>query len=315
MSRVRVATYNLYLGADLSLLLGDHAPPELAANAYEVQRQLQVTAFPARVDAVAEVLLQERPDLVGVQEVCTWTVGGELQTDFEGCLIEALAARGEPYERVARTPTFAGHGEVERDGARVEVSLTGSNAVLRRIGSAAQVTEALSGDFEAAHRTVIQGSTAVTIHRGWCAVRCTVAGEPLFFATTHTEAYHPESRDRQRDEMLAALAAVSEPVVLVGDFNAPPEEVAMPAEFVDAWVAAGNPTGGATAHTSGQAADLSNPDSSLDCRIDYVWVRGARVTGCRRRGAERGDRTSAGVWPSDHACVVADVELSGSSAS
>jgi hypothetical protein len=36
-------------------------------------------------------------------------------------------------------------------------------------------------------------------------------------------------------------------------------------------------------------------------------VRGAEVTACRVVGERPEDRTSSGLWPSDHACVVADI--------
>ena len=45
-------------------------------------------------------------------------------------------------------------------------------------------------------------------------------------------------------------------------------------------------------------------------RIDYVWVRGVTVRGCRVVGDQPGDRTTPHrLWPSDHAAVVADLEL------
>lgn len=91
---------------------------------------------------------------------------------------------------------------------------------------------------------------------------------------------------------------------IVGDLNARPEEVRVPDGFRDAWSAAGNdPARGATC---GQAADLANPSSSLRERIDYVLVRDAEVLDCRVVGAEEADRSVPhGLWPSDHAGVVA----------
>jgi endonuclease/exonuclease/phosphatase (EEP) superfamily protein YafD len=90
--------------------------------------------------------------------------------------------------------------------------------------------------------------------------------------------------------------------VVVGDFNAAPASVGMPAGFKDAWVAGGD---GGPGHTCGQAPDLTNPETLLAERIDYVWVRGADVEGCRLVGHLDSDRTTdAGLWPSDHAGVV-----------
>jgi endonuclease/exonuclease/phosphatase (EEP) superfamily protein YafD len=103
--------------------------------------------------------------------------------------------------------------------------------------------------------------------------------------------------------VLAALAASDRPLVVVGDFNATPEVVGMPAEYVDAWAVAGRDGAGLT---SGPNTDLTG-DHALRTRIDYVWVRGADVTDCRVVGGRPQDRTASGLWPSDHAGVVAEL--------
>jgi endonuclease/exonuclease/phosphatase family metal-dependent hydrolase len=94
-------------------------------------------------------------------------------------------------------------------------------------------------------------------------------------------------------------------VVVVGDFNATPDKVGMPEEYVDAWTAAGRDGDG---RTCGQKADLTG-ESSLDARIDYIWVRGAEVAACWVVGHRPEDRTPSGLWPSDHAAVVAEITL------
>ena len=56
-----------------------------------------------------------------------------------------------------------------------------------------------------------------------------------------------------------------------------------------------------------QRPDLANAESELTHRIDYVWVRGAEVTSACRAGHRQQDRTPNGLWPSDHAAVVARI--------
>lgn len=307
--RIRVATYNLYLGADLSLLLGDVPVEELDASRAEVLRQLDVTAFPGRAPAIARLLVRERVDLVGLQEVCTWHADGKLLWDCLRELLAALEALDEPYDVVVSQPSFIGSGEVEQAGRPVTMQLEGSNVILRRRSSAVVVAESSSGMFDNAFSTRLMETGRVSIERGWCAARCTVAGasSDLVFVNTHTEAYEPASRDRQRTELVAALPDAPR-LVLVGDFNAEPDEVGMPGELVDAWSAVGNPEG-PEAVTCCQAGDLSNEKSELTERIDYVWVRRLVVERCTRFGADEEDRTEQGLWPSDHAGVVATVVL------
>lgn len=306
--RIRVATYNLYLGADLSLLLGGVPGERLVDHVAEVLRQLRVTAFPRRAPAIARLLVREQVDLVGLQEVCTWRTDGEVMWDAAAELLAALEALGEPYDVLATQSSFSGSGEVTRSGRRIRMQLEGRNVILRRRSSTVTVEETSSGMFDSALTMQLMDAGSVTIGRGWCAARCTVAGQALTFVCTHTEAYEATSRDEQRSELVAALP--EEPrLVLVGDFNALPEDVGMPAEMHDAWVAAGNESSGPAAWTCCQAGDLSNETSQLSERIDYVWVRGLAVEECKRFGSEPEDRTEDGLWPSDHAGVVATVSV------
>ncbi len=313
-TRIRVATYNLYLGADLELLLlGGTGGAEPEATFHEVRRQLDVTAFPGRADALAAALRREAPDLVGLQEVCLWRADGELLWDYEAELLAALARQGLVYEHVVGQATFHGWGVVPVDGRDTRLDLTGSNTILRRTDSPVQVESTASGLFGNAFTVPASGfDVQATLDRGWSAARCSVAGASgtrFAFVDTHTEAYDDAARDIQRDELLGRLTDHTDAVVVVGDFNAVPGSVGMPKGFVDAWVAAGHPSEGAEAATSGQAGDLSNETSTLRERIDYVWVRGARVTSATRIGVHPNERTRDGLWPSDHAGVVVELEL------
>jgi endonuclease/exonuclease/phosphatase family metal-dependent hydrolase len=121
---------------------------------------------------------------------------------------------------------------------------------------------------------------------------------------SHTEAYDDLSRDAQRDELVALLGDPGCPVVVLGDLNATPDAVGMPAPYVDAWTEAGrDPLAGPTC---GQAADLRNRTSSLSQRIDYVFVRDLDVLDAHVVGSDERDRTLPDrLWPSDHAGVVA----------
>ena len=313
----RVATYNLYLGADLTLVLGTQGPEEIRDNLTEVLRQIEATAFPKRVQALAALIAHERVDLVGLQEVCTWSADGAPLWDFQADLLGALETAGEPYDLVVEQSTFRGSGDVhtrQGNGIPTRLNLAGSNVVLRRRASHVNVVETDSGVFAEALSLPALGAGEVAITRGWCRAECIVDDERFAFVNTHTEAHDQRSREGQRDELLTALAPHPGPMVVVGDFNSLPDEVGMPVEFVDAWIAAGNAGEGPEAATCGQRPDLTNDESMLTDRIDYVWVRELDVSGCRRSGADPADRSAAGLWPSDHAGLVAEVQLTPSSA-
>jgi len=73
-------------------------------------------------------------------------------------------------------------------------------------------------------------------------------------------------------------------------------------------VVAHGPEGGFTA---GQTELLDNVPSKLDHRVDYVLYqpRGVEAVAAEVIGEELEDRTAAGLWPSDHAGVVATLHL------
>jgi endonuclease/exonuclease/phosphatase family metal-dependent hydrolase len=311
--RLRVATYNIYLGADLTLVFDERPGSSPVAGLAEVMRQLGSAPFERRARLVAQVLAAEAPDLVGLQEVCTWSVDDYVATDFEALLLGALEAMGEPYEVVARQATFTGEALLPPDIGTGRVQLAGHDVLLRRVTSPVEVLDVRVGTFGEAMTLAVLGGHQQTVTRGWCAALCRSGpeGREFAFFTTHTEAHDTISRNRQRDELLAAVAKVAAdptPVVLVGDFNATPDQVGLPPELEDAWLAAGRDPSSLDAATSGQAADLRNEHSQLRNRIDFVFVRGIDVEDCRTVGAAEGDK-GYGVWPSDHACVVADLRV------
>jgi endonuclease/exonuclease/phosphatase family metal-dependent hydrolase len=307
MSTVRVATYNLYLGADVTPVFTVTDADDLAVRAAAVLEQLLGTDFRSRAEAIAGLLVRERVDVVGLQEVARWSrdVGAgrsEVWLDFLDELLVALSRAGTSYDVHALTANFQGGATV---AGREAMSVLGHNAVLVRRGSGVQVVGERTEGFGASLEIVTpMPGLVLNVARSWGSVDLEVDGRPLRFVNTHHEAWDEKVRSAQRDELLEALADAGMPVVVVGDFNEVPSKVGMPEEYVDAWAAAGTGEGA----TCGQAADLTG-DAALDVRIDYVWVRGAEVAGARVVGGRPEDRTPSGLWPSDHACVVADLRL------
>jgi len=306
MTDLRVATYNLYLGADLSLLFDVGDPALLLRRVATLREQLAATDFPQRALAIAAIIASEQPHLVGLQEVARWVLrapnGAEtVVADFLPTLLAALDTAGTPYDVRGAAAGFGG-GMVLPDGSWI--GLAGDNACLVRRD--VTVTGERTGRYEREFRIDTGTGMAFPIGRSWGVVEATVGGSPVVVAHTHTEAWDAPVRDAQRDELLARLEDEQRPVVLLGDLNATPREVGVPAPYVDAWTAAGgDPHGG---WTCGQDGDLRNEESGLRERIDYVFVRGAEVTGCRVVGDRPEDRVG-GLWPSDHAAVVADLHL------
>jgi endonuclease/exonuclease/phosphatase family metal-dependent hydrolase len=153
--------------------------------------------------------------------------------------------------------------------------------------------------------------------RGWAAIDVKARGSSFRFVTTHLDSVSPAIRIAQAGELLKTAANTSLPIVMAGDFNIaadtsldpsfPAYQAMINAGFTDAWQSKRAPDPGFTAH---QAENLRNPTSLLNHRIDLVLFRGGfGVADISLIGNQPADRTSSGLWPSDHAGVAATLRL------
>ncbi|HZD01004.1 MAG TPA: endonuclease/exonuclease/phosphatase family protein [Actinomycetes bacterium] len=315
-----VATYNLYLGADLTPLFTASSPQELVQRAGQVYANVVKTDFPSRAEAIAELLAADPPDVAGLQEVALWEtgpVGGPLTPsyDFLELVLRALARRGLDYRPVAVNTNFSGSMPIS---ATTAARFTDHDVIIGRAdltNGLLQTSDPESRNFAAT--LVIPAAIpglSFTVLRGWSAVDVKVRGKTVRLVNTHLEAFSAAVRNLQAGELAAALAGSRQPVVLVGDLNSRPDDAAgaygtfATAGYADAWVVVHGPGGG---FTSGQPELLDNVPSQLDHRIDDVLYqpRGAEAVAAEVIGEELHDRTPAGLWPSDHAGVVATLHL------
>ena len=154
MTGLRVATYNLYLGADVALLFDAADLDQLADRVHVVRAQLAATRFEERARAVAAILARERVDLVGLQEMSRWTTtppDGEEQVlvDFLPTLLAELDAAGAPYDAHAVNPNFGGALPVAGEGV---FTLSGANVTLVRRGGPVEVVAEATGTYDARAR-------------------------------------------------------------------------------------------------------------------------------------------------------------------
>ena len=116
----------------------------------------------------------------------------------------------------------------------------------------------------------------------------------------------------QANELLAGPANTDLPLLLIGDLNSPSDGSGLTYNdllevgFIDAWTTAGAGAG----LTCCQASDLLNPVSLLQTRIDLVLFRGPfSPLAAIVVGDDPAVQTPSGLWPSDHAGVVAALNL------
>jgi len=310
--KVKVMSRNLYLGADLLPLVSDPdmSLPELMEKAATVVHTVHATDFPTRAKALAKEIDAEDPWLVGLQEASLWRrgpLGGPAETvvyDFLDLLLQQLSKRGLHYEVVVKQSNF--DAEVPT-ALGYDIRLTQRNAILARTDLPAGKLQ-LSNRQKAAYAVntpiELRGATIYDT-RGWVSVDAKVGGSTFRFIDPHLDSYMPRVRLAQVKELLADPANTPKKVVLVGDLNAQPTSPVvsqvLAARLKDAWATAGKGAG----YTCCQAEKLKNKTSILDRRIDYVFAEtGLQVRKAKLVGQQKSDRIG-GLWPSDHAGVVA----------
>ena len=322
---ITVMTQNMYVGADVDLVIHALATPDpnddLAALLFAI-RTLGKTDFPARAAAIADEIARARPHAVGLQEVSQIDIDltplgvpAVVHQDFLALLRAALAARGLNYQVAAESNnihvslvsglvSLADHDVLLVDAGRVTVSSASAQNFSVNLG---------------------QVAPGVVLVRGWVWARTTIGGQPVTFATAHTEsdlAGAPPGlvariRAAQAGEMVATLAQDSR-VILMGDLNdvpgSPEYRVLAENGYSDTWVAL-HP--GADGLTCCHVADLSDQIATFDQRIDYIWTRGFAGTNGNVQGsvdrfgnvpADRVAGPDYPIWPSDHAGLLASLK-------
>jgi endonuclease/exonuclease/phosphatase family metal-dependent hydrolase len=336
-----VASYNLYLGADLSPLFGAADFSDLVGRAGQVYAAMEATNFPERAEAIADLIAKERPDVVGLQEVAVWeTAPGTIQSPtapftvtyhFLDLLLDELAERGVPYEEVATNTNFTGTLPIALGGApplheaSTWARFTDRDVIVVRSGLperhlSVDETSVREETFEAT-LTIPSGVLGVPpfeVPRGWSSVDVTMKGFTYTFFNTHFEAFDGVVRNEQAVELADEVKAAPYPPVVVGDINSRPPcdgfnteayETLIDVGLVEAWPEVYPKAQCAPASfTSGQADDLLNAESRLTHRIDVVMFDPDAFDAIRTSviGEEQRDRTTpSGLWPSDHAGSVA----------
>lgn len=325
---VTVMTQNVYNGVDdkLGAVATATSFPDLLAKVAAVYQAYFTRNFSERAAAIAAEIDAKRPDLIGLQEAVLVrtqsppdgpaTPATTVALDYVQILLNALAARGLRYEVVVQSPNF----DAELPSALgIDVRHTDREVILARADlktSDLKLSNAQGGNFVTNCTIPSPIVGPITIRRGWVAVDVKIRGKSFRLISTHLDftclPFTSAIQQAQAAEVLSGPAATELPVVLIGDFNSPGDGSGVTynnliaAGFADAALAGG--VGGVS--TCCQAADLLNPASSLNSRIDFILFRGAfTVRSADVVGENASDRTPSGLWPSDHAGVAATLEL------
>jgi len=259
------------------------------------------------------------------------TLASDVQLDFLQVYMDALTAAGLQYDVVAVAPHFTAEVPMldipDACGSHLyclsDMRLQDFDVILARSDVDYDASSVVEANFPK-ELTLVMPPIGLPLPRGWASVDATVAGIDFRFAVTHLEppdqngVVVPELEQLQRAQagyLQTQLLGAGLPVILLGDLNtdAYGHSTATYGDFMasgwtDAW---GNRLQG---HTCCQTEDLLTWPSILDRRVDLILMNGDFGLGPRGFeggvqawivGSKGSDRTADGLWPSDHAGVVA----------
>lgn len=331
-----VLSRNLYLGSSLAPAVQAESADELVAAVAEIYATSVFTDFPTRAGAIAAEVAATQPDLIGLQEVSSWTASATplaptaspRSFDFLALLLTALQARGLDYSVAGVSdnahigplpliaPSFGCATITVVAGAPVPdcvVTLDDRDVILVNDATARlSVGGARSGRY-AAQVVLDTPAGPLSFDRGWVLVAGRYQGKAFRFVNTHLETEDfPAVQQAQAAEFLAGPAKGG-PVIAVGDFNSAADGstttsyslLTAPPAFTDAWTV----NAGEQGLTCCQSSTLTNPVSQLRSRIDLVLTRGpVRAVSAEVVGDAPFQRVPP-FWASDHAGVVATVRI------
>ncbi len=323
-----VMTYNVNEGTDFQQVVGAQTLPQFLLGVGQILTQVQGTNPPERMQAVAGKILEVQPELLSLQEVDQWYTGifdpiagtcetMTLQYDMLQELLSALAAQDGHYEVAVQVTqnSFPPTPGLIPPATFVCVAVNDYNVVLARTDLPSwifQWSNPQSGQF--VNELVLPTPVGpVPYPRAWASVDAQFFGHSFLYVNTHLESFDANIRELQGGELRAGPANSTLPVVIAMDSNAQafplPQEPTyvdfMSAGYNDVWSRLFPKRAGLTCCQD--EAD-NNLVSQLYQRIDLVLTHG-RVTpwGAALLGADPRSRLSDGLWPSDHATLVAGV--------
>jgi hypothetical protein len=327
-----VMTYNVNEGTDFEQVVGTSSVTDFLLGVGQVLTQVQGTNPPERMKSVARQILSAQPELLSIQEVDQWYTGSfdpvastcgtmTLQYDMLQELLHDLKAEGGHYQVAVQVPqyVFPPTPGLIPPTDYICVAVNDYNVILVRTDLPTNVfqwSNPQSGQF--VNELVLPTPVGpVPLPRSWASVDAQFFGHPFLFVNTHLESFDPTIRELQGGELRAGPASSSLPVIIAMDSNAQAAPLPKDPTYVDfrtagyhdVWSKLFPKVAGLTCC---QSEPDNNPVSELYQRIDLVLTLGSvDPVGASLIGTDPRSRTPDGLWPSDHAALVADVIVRG----
>lgn len=339
--KLKVMTQNLYLGADLfpAIEAANQGTTEFLLAAAQVYQGAMASDFPTRAAAFAKTVKQEKPDIIGLQEVSEWITnrtvpGPDLESqDFLKIVKRALAAEGLKYKvaGISQNATIGPFPYLDPaascgapsgilpSGWPCSIQLKDRDVILVNTKTkklSYKKKSVKSGLYSAQQTFVIAGQT-ISFGRGWVYADMTYKGASFRFANTHLEVggISAPIQEKQAKQFVKVTKKGAGTVIATGDFNtdaygqysAKSYKILTRSYFRDMW----KPKKDGRGLTCCQSADLSNPVSENETRIDLVLGHGkVRPQKSVNTNVTPFRVAPAPLWESDHGGVVSTLRVS-----
>ena len=315
-----VMTYNVYVGSSAEPLLSVENLGQVPGEVAIMYNNVIASDFPMRAVAIAQSIKKYQPHVIGLQEISLIRrqspgdlfSGGTVQAeevviDFLQILTDALQAEDLNYQVAAKVKNIDIEMPMLTEDGFVDVRLTDYDVILAR--SDVEISRPMSANY--ANALTIETLLGLEVKRGYAAVDATISGITYRFVNTHLEAFAEKNRVAQTQELVDILSDETLPIILLGDFNTTATDgtayqILLSAGYEDLWQM--DPEG--NGNTCCQDDDILNEVNDLSVRIDQIFVRNLELPTSvvtQTVGDKSSDRLPSGLWPSDHAGVVAQI--------
>ena len=321
-----VMTYNVYLGASATSLLSVDSLLQVPGEVANMYNNVIASDFPSRAAAIAKSIKTYQPHLIGLQEISLIRrqspgdriAGGtvpaeEVDLDFLQILMNALQAEGLSYNIAAQIENIDSEMPMFTDTGVDDIRLTDYDVILAR--SDVEISRPVNANYENLLTIEMLG---LEVKRGYAALEATLSGATYRVVNTHLEAFVEDARVAQTQELVNTLSNETLPIILLGDFNTPAPDgtayqILLSAGYVDTWQMNSEGSGN-TCCQNGELfseGDILENQTQLSARIDQIFIRNLQPSAVMTYtvGDKPSDRLPSGVWPSDHAGVVAQIAL------
>jgi phospholipase/lecithinase/hemolysin/endonuclease/exonuclease/phosphatase family metal-dependent hydrolase len=325
---ITIMTQNMDEGTNYQALATATDTASFLAAVTQTYQEIAATTPDIRAGAIAREIAAQHPTLVALQEasiVRSGPLGGPATTvnsNLLSSLLTGLGSLGQHYAPVIVGTELDATAPSSRG---LNVRLTTQDVILARTDL--QASQFSVGNAQAGHFSVqLPVPTPVgpvELTRGWVSADVTVDGRKFRLVTTHldTGQFGPGIQFAQAQELLSVGGTL--PVIYAGDFNSAANDPRDPTfPTYQALIGSGLGDAWTTLHpgdpglTCCEAQDLLNPNPTLTQRIDLaLFSAGFRVLDADLVGVSPADKTATGLWPSDHAGLVASFALAPEPAS